>query len=68
MNRKDMFADRSRAVDAEKASRCCRFLVLVQCQQVSGVLEFKEAVAAEAGVAGSSTVEVETMGKLAGLR
>lgn len=39
----------------------------VQCQQVSGVLEFKEAVAAEAGVTGNGTVEVETMGNLADL-
>ena len=39
----------------------------VQCQQVAGVLEFKEAVAAEAGVEGNSTVEVEAMGNLAGL-
>lgn len=62
-----MFADRSGAIDALKASCCYRYLVLAQCQQVSGVLEFTEVVAAEAGVAGNSTVEVETMGKLAGL-
>lgn len=46
-----------------KAS-CCR-PVPVQCQQVPGVLELKDAVAAEAGVAGKGTVEVETMGTLA---
>ena len=67
MGRKDMFADRSGAIDALKASCCFQYLVPAQCQQVSDILEFTEVVAVEAGVAGNSTVEVETIGKLAGL-